>query len=88
MPDNFHLVQKTVLVKMPVVNPLKVVDDSGRVIGSANLRFVDGSIALDLVLEQNHPAAFSLDTENGLARISLNGFFDDTGLDGVVFLKG
>lgn len=79
------LVEKTVAVRLTTTVPLKVVDDQGRVIGSANF---DGYVMVTLEVQKNHPAALDLETDNGLAKLKLTANVNDNIVDGAIIIGG
>ena len=83
MPE--PLVSKTVAIKLSSNIPLRVVDDQGRVIGSA---YLEGCVGVTLEVEKNHPAVFDLDTNNGLARLKLAAMVEDNTVDGTITIGG
>ena len=80
MPDA-TLFEKTIAVRLSSTIPLRVVDENGKTIGSAQL---EGFVGVTLVVEKSHPFAFDLETENGLARLKLTAHVEDNVVDGVL----
>lgn len=75
------LVEKNVAVKLESTVPLRVVDEQGRVVGSAMLA---GVVNISVLLDKHHPAAFDLETENGLARLKLSAGITDNTVLGIL----
>lgn len=69
------------------VSPLPVMNDEGRVIGTATPSFEGGNLKLHLVLDPHNPEVFDLDVEpkrvNVLADLTVS---DNVLVDGVVTL--
>lgn len=76
-----ELTEKTVAIRLESTVPMQVLDDQGRVIGSARL---DGSVGLTILLDKHHPAALDLETENGLAKLKLAGRIFDNDVNGYI----
>lgn len=79
------LVEKTVAVRLSTGIPLRVVDDQGRVIGSA---IIDGVVGVTIVVDKHHPTSFDLETENGLAKLRLDAHVEDNIVDGTLTIGG
>jgi hypothetical protein len=80
-----HLCEKTIVVKVASTVPFCVIDDIGRVVGSAN---VVGELAVTICIDKHHPSALDLETDNGLAKLKLVAYVHDNVVDGSVTIGG
>ena len=79
-----ELYERDINVNLESPGPLRVVDSDGKVIGSARLI---GMVQMKIVLDRNHPESLDLETDNGLARLSLYGLIEDNVVHGTLTIN-
>jgi hypothetical protein len=84
MPDA-ALFEKTIAVRLESRIPIVVRDETGAIIGSAQL---EGFMGVTLVVDKHHPFAFDLENDTGLARLKLSARVEDNVVDGAFTVGG
>jgi hypothetical protein len=79
------LIQKNVQLNLTSHIPLRVVDDQGRLIGSA---YLCGQLEATLLVGKNTPEGFNLEVDVSRVKLKLDAHIEDNVVDGVITLGG
>jgi hypothetical protein len=85
--ENARVFTGKYLVNLPIRNPVKVIDLDGKILGAANLEFVNGALQVEMNIGKGTPEAFDMEVNPDRIEMSLTGIIDDDGIDAAITLK-
>lgn len=78
------LTEKKVIIGFGSSVPIKVIDDTGKIIGSARVK---GDAYVTILIDKHHPASLNLEIENGLDKLELKAFIEGTEISGSIVIN-